>query len=171
MVGGLLSIMARVLTVLIALVAQGMALMSPVCFVRCIGADGHECVELMGQGCHCCDCQSRERSPDVCAVATCGHHHDEEEQNQHEHDAPVGWQSRCEHCSCQHSPLEAGSQVQAKSLTASGVSDMLNVATLPAMLDFVSAVPALENVSLRRSLLRLHESPQLAALATVVLRV
>ena len=171
MVGGLLSIMARWLTVLVALVAQGLALMSPVCFVRCIGADGHQCVELMGQGCHCCDCQSREHAPDVCAVATCGHHHDDEEQNQDEHDAPAGWQVRCEHCTCQHSPLEAGSQVQARSLTSSGVSDMLNVATLPAMLNFVSVVPALENVSLRRSLLRPQESPQLAALATVVLRV
>lgn len=162
--------MARVLAVLIALVAQGMALMSPVCFVRCVGADGHECVELTGLGCHCCDCQSREGSPDVCAVAKCGHHH-EEEQDQDEHDAPVGWQARCEHCSCQHSPLEAGSQVQAKSLTSSGQLQALNVATLPAMLDFVSVVPAFENVSLRRSLLRPQESPHLAALATVVLRV
>ena len=163
--------MGRWLTVLVALVAQGMALMSPVCFVRCIGADGHECVELTGQGCHCCDCQSREHAPDVRAVATCGHHHEDEELNQDEHDAPVGWQARCEHCSCQHSPLEAGSQVQAKSLTSSEVSDILNVATLPAMLDFVSVVQALEKVSLRQSLLRPQESPQLAALATVVLRV
>lgn len=162
--------MVRVLTVLIALVAQGMALASPVCFVRCIGADGHECVELLGQ-CGCCDCQSREHAPEVCAVTTCGHQHDEEEQNHDEHDAPAGWQVRCEHCTCQHSPLEAGSQVQAKSLTSSGVSDMLNVATLPAMLDFVSVVPALENVSLRRSLLRPQESPHLTVLATVILRV
>ena len=101
----------------------------------------------------------------MCAVAKCGHHH-EEEQDQDEHDAPVGWQARCEHCSCQHSPLEAGSQVQARSLTSSGQLQALNVATP----DFVSVVPALENVSLRRSLLRPQESPHLAALATVVLR-
>ena len=55
-VGGSRNIIASVLTVLIALVAQGMALASPVCFVRCVGADGHECVELTGLGCHCCDC-------------------------------------------------------------------------------------------------------------------
>lgn len=161
--------MVRWLTVLIALVAQGMALVSPVCFVRCVGADGHECVELTGQGCHCCDCQSREQTPEVCAVATCGHHH--EDQNQNEHDTPTGWQVLCEHCSCQHSPLNAGAQVQAKSLTSSGQSQVFNVATMPAVLDFVSIVPALENVSLRRSLLRPPESPHLAVVATVVLRV
>ena len=164
--------LARWLTVLIALVAQGMALASPVCFVRCVGADGHECVELTGQGCHCCDCQSREHTPEVCAVATCGHHHEDEDQNQNEHDTPTGWQVRCEHCSCQHSPLEAGSQVRAKSLTSSGQSQVFNVATMPAMLDFVAVVPALEKLSLSASGgLRPHESPHLAVVATVVLRV
>ena len=160
--------MARWLTVLMAMVAQGMALMSPVCFVRCMGADGHQCIELTGQGCHCCDCQSHKGSPEVCVVAKCGHHHEDEQEQDHEHDAPVGWQARCEHCSCQHSPLEAGQQVQSKTLSSYGLSQM---ADFVPTLSFVSAVQALKFASLRPSLLRPQESPQLAALATVVLRV
>ena len=166
--GGRCEIMARVLTVLIALVAQGMVLMSPVCFVRCVGADGHECVELTGQGCQRCDCQERESLPQVCSVAKCCeqcHNHDDEQE------APEGPQIAGQPCSCHHSPLESAPQVQAKSLTSGGPSPVFNVATLPAILNFVSIVQALENVCLRRSLLRPHESPQLAALATVVLRV
>ena len=64
-VGGLRSMMARWLTVLVALVAQGMALMSPVCFVRCVAPNGHECVELTGQDCRCCDCLLLEPSPQL----------------------------------------------------------------------------------------------------------
>ena len=162
--------LARWLTVLIALVAQGSALMSPVCFVRCIGADGQQCVELAGQGCHRCDCQSQERSPEVCAVATCGDHHEDEEQT--EHDAPAGWQVRCEHCSCQHSPLELVPQVQSKSLVSDVLNQALNFAAVPTMLDFDAAIRALENASLSASGgLRPHESPHLAVVATVVLRV
>ena len=161
--------MARWLTVLVALLAQGMALMSPVCFVRCIGADGQQCVELAGRVCHCCDCHSPERSPEVCAVTTCGHHHEDEEQA--EHDAPVGWQVRCEHCSCQHSPLDSAPQVQSKSLSSDGLSQSQIFVPVPIAFDFVAVVRALEKASLQQSLLRPHESPQLAALATVVLRV
>ena len=160
--------MARLLTVLIALVAQGMALMSPVCFVRCVGADGHQCVELTGQGCHCCDCQSQEQAPEVCAVATCGHHHEEE---QDKHDAPVGWQVRCEHCSCQHLPLESAPQVQSKSWASDEVSQSQVFVPAAMTLDLVAVLRGLENAILQRSLLRPHESPHLAVVATVVLRV
>ena len=162
--------MARWLTVLVALVAQGMVLVSPVCFVRCVGADGHQCVELTGQGCHCCDCQSQERSPEVCAVAACGHHHEDEEQD--EQDAPVGWQVRCEHCSCQHSPLNSAPQVLSKSLSSDGLSQFQIFVPVLVTLDFVAVVRALENASLSASGgLRPQESPHLAVVATVVLRV
>lgn len=160
--------MARLLTVLIALVAQGMALMSPVCLVRCVAADGHQCIELTGHGCHCCDCQTHEDQPQVCAVATCGHHHEDEQQQDHKHDAPVGWQVRCEHCTCQHSPLDAGPQVQSKALSSFGLSPLS--AFVPT-LNFAATAQALEIASLRPPLLRPQESPHLAVLATVVLRV
>ncbi|MBC7818787.1 MAG: hypothetical protein IAG10_18000 [Planctomycetaceae bacterium] len=160
--------MARCLTVLVALVAQGMALMSPVCFVRCVSANGHECVELSGQGCQRCDCQERESLPQVCSVAKCCeqcHNHDDEQET------PEGPQIAGQPCSCHHSPLELAPQVQAKSLISGGQSQVFNVVTLPAMLDFVSIVRALENVSLQPSPSRPHESPHLAVMATVVLRV
>lgn len=159
--------MARLLTVLIALVAQGMALMSPVCLVRCVGADGHQCIELAGQGCHCCDCQSHKDSPQVCAVATCGHRHDDEHEHQHEHDAPAGWQVRCEHCSCQHSPLEAGQQVQTKTLSFYGLSATPDFVPT---LNLIATFDAWNFKSFQPPLLRPQESPHLIVMATVVLR-
>ena len=157
--------MARLLTVLIALVAQGTALMSPVCFVRCVGADGHECVELAGNGCERCECQASEPMPEVCAVPTCCNRCRDHEDKQ---EAPVGPQVTEQDCSCQHSPLVSVPQVQSNSLVTEELSQTLDFVTT---LDFVAVVRTLENVSFQRSLLRLHESPQLAVLATVVLRV
>lgn len=165
--------MVRCLTVLVALVAQGMALMSPVCFVRCVSASGQEALELRGRACRCCDFLSCEGMPEVCAIATCGHDH-EHEHDGHRHDeqdAPAGWQVRCEHCSCRHSPLESAPQLRSKSVNLGGVSDMLHVATLPTALDFGSVVRALENENCRPSLFRPQESPHLIVVATVVLRV
>ncbi len=166
--------MARWLTVLVALVAQGMALMSPVCFVRCVGADGRVGLELRGQACRCCDCLSHQGMTEVCAVAKCDHSHEhdhEHDDDQHEQDAPIGWQVHCEHCSCQHSPLESAPQLQSKSLVSGGVADVLHVATLPTTLAFGAVVRALEELKLRPSLLRPQESPHLTVIATVVLRV
>ena len=158
--------MARWLTVLVALVAQGMALMSPVCFVRCVAPNGHECVELTGQDCRCCDCLLPEPLPQLCAVATCGHDHEDEEQA--EPDARNGWQLRCEHCSCHHSPLESIPQVQSKSLVPNLLTHALDFVPIPATLDFQAATRALENAILSGSGgLR----PHLTVLATVVLRV
>lgn len=162
--------MARWLTVLIALLAQGMALASPVCFVRCVAPNGHERVELMGQDCRCCDCPSSVSSPQVCAVVTCGHHQDDEDQP--EHDASMGWQAQCERCSCQHSLLESIPQVQSKSLILDFLSTTLEFVAVSTRLDFDAAIQALGNASLSASGgLRPHESPQLALLATVVFRV
>ncbi len=157
--------MSRWFTVLIALVAQGMALMAPVCFVRCVASNGYECVELAGQGCHCCECRMTEAPPPVCAVATCcgdGHDHDEEQE------APAGPQIASQDCSCLHSPLESAPQLQSKSLASESLLPAFDFVTT---LDFVAVVRALEDASLQRSLLWPQESPQLAVLATVVLRV
>lgn len=169
-IGGRRSSMARCLTVLVALLAQGMSLMSPVCFVRCVAPNGRETVELSGQDCHCCDCQLPEQLPQVCAMATCGHLHDNEEQP--EHDASLRWQVRCEHCSCQHSPLESAPQVPLKSLVSDTLFQAMDFPTVRTTTDFIASIRALENTSLSASgRLRPHEPPQLALLATVVLRV
>ncbi|MBI5758297.1 MAG: hypothetical protein HZA46_07255 [Planctomycetales bacterium] len=158
--------MARWLTVLIALVAQGMALASPVCFVRCVSANGHECVELAGQGCQRCDCQEREPLSQACSVAKCC-----EQCQDHEQQVPDCPQIAEQACSCQHSPLESAPQFQLKSLASSGLSQFLASMPVPTTVDFVATIRALENASLQRVLSRPHESPQLAVLATVVLRV
>ena len=163
-------IMARYFTVLIALVAQGMALMSPVCFVRCVAPGGHECVELASQGCHRCDCPLHDLPREVCAGASCCHHHEVEEQA--ERDAPVEWQVRCEPCACRHSPLDSAPQVQSKSLSSEGQSQSQTSAPALATLDFAALIRALENSSLSVTAgLRPQESPHLTVIATVVLRV
>lgn len=168
--GGLRSIMARWLTVLVALLAQGMALASPVCFVRCVAPNGHERVELMGQDCRCCDCTSSNALPQVCAVVTCGHDHEDEDQS--EHDARLGWQVQCERCSCQHSLLGSIPQVQSKSLVSDFLSTALKFVAVSATLDFDAEIQALENANpFAHGGWKPQESPQLAMLATVVFRV
>ncbi|MCX7422994.1 MAG: hypothetical protein NT013_26150 [Planctomycetia bacterium] len=152
------------MTVLIALVAQGIALMSPVCFVRCVGADGHECVELAGIGCHCGVCETNESLPQLCAVTTCDHFHDDEEQ-----EVPEGWQVRCDECSCQHSVIESVPQTQNKSQVSDALQAWHEVLLALNSFDVVATDSRLDFASL--SLLRPHESPQLALLATVALRV
>ncbi len=160
--------MSRWFTVLIAVVAQSMALMSPVCFVRCVGADGHECVELAGQCCRCCDCRPQDRAPQVCAVATCcdhGNDHDAEQE------VPVGPQIAGQDCSCLHSLLDAIPQTVRKSLSSDVLSGWHDVLLAQTILKAVTDIRVLEDACHQRLLLRPHESPQLAVLATVVLRV
>lgn len=67
--------------------------------------------------------------------------------------------------------MESAPQMQNKSLASDSLIQSLDFMLSPMTLDFVSALRALENAGLQRSLLRPQESPQLAALATVVLRV
>lgn len=160
--------MARWFTVLIAIAAQSMVLMSPVCFVRCVGADGHQCVELAGQGCRCCDCPVSESSPQVCAATTCSDHcHDEDE----EQETPAELQIVAQDCSCQHSPMESAPQNLSKSLVSDVLSAWHDVLWAPMTHSVVAELRALEDANFRRPLLRPQESPHLIVLATVVLRV
>lgn len=157
---------SRWLTVLVALVAQGMALMSPVCLVRCVSPTGHECVELVGQGCQRCECKTNEPLIEVCAVATCcSHCHDDSD----EQEAPVGPQIAGEHCSCQHSLIESAPQVQSKSLASDVLLASHETLLTPTTLVAVAASSGLEFAG--SSLLGPQESPHLIVLATVVLRV
>jgi hypothetical protein len=160
--------MARWFTVLIALVAQGMALMSPECFVRCVDTGGHECVELASPECRCCETPSAESQPQVCVVVTCDRQHDEELE---QHTVAPEWQVRSENCDCEHSPLESAPQLRSRSSPSAGMSQTQVFVPAPMTFGLVAGVRTLDVASLRRSLLRPHESPQLAVLATVVLRV
>lgn len=158
---------SRWFTVLIALLAQGMALMSPLCFVRCYGADGHQCVELAGQDCHCCDGQTAELPPVGAVSACCDRCHDHDEESE----APVGPQVAAQDCSCLHSPMEATPQTVSKSVAAEPSSPLCDVVVAPTMWNAFVDVCDFDEIRLRQWLLRPQESPQLSALATVVLRV
>ncbi|TXT22034.1 MAG: hypothetical protein FD138_3807 [Planctomycetota bacterium] len=156
--------MARWLTVLVALVAQGMALMSPVCLVRCVSPSGHECVELVGQACRCDGCPSQE--PQLCAVAKCcGQCQDQDE----ELESPQGPQIAGQGCSCHRTPMESAPQVRNKSLSSDAVSPWHDVLLAPT--SFAVAVIDSRSDLASLALLRPQESPHLAVLATVVLRV
>ncbi len=160
--------MARWLTVLIALVAQCMALMSPVCFVRCVGPDGHRCVELVGEDCHCGGCAANESPPQVCVVPKCCDHGHEQGEEQ---EAPAGSQIAGHDGTCRHTPMDSVPQVQSKGLASADQSQFQVCTLTPTTLDWLAAVRELDSASLQRTLLRPQESPQLVALATVVLRV
>src|SRR5437870_5792090 len=74
--------MSRWIPVLITLLAQVVAMASPACFVRCTGVDGHVCLELAGQSCHCCETATDDdHKHDGKQVAGCcvGHQHHQRE--------------------------------------------------------------------------------------------
>ncbi len=166
---GSFSIVIRRLTVLIALVAQGMALMSPVCLVRCVSPNGHECVELVGQGCRGCEHVAHE-APQGSAESKCGHHPLECDHG-HEDDRleSVEWKITFEHCACQHSLVEVAPQVQSRIVTTDTLSNVSEVILAPNMLS-TDLVDGRMRVA-RSLLLRPQESPHLTVLAAVVLRV
>lgn len=147
------------LTVLIALLAQGLASMSPACLVRCVAPNGYECVELVGEDCHGCEQGlSKHYEP---PAACCSTHGDAVESD----DAETLLTS-CDGCGCAHSPLDFGPQSEAKSLTAEPL--------LEAQVNCLVVLPIPSGhaaVLDRGNDLRPQVSPHLAVLATVVLRV
>lgn len=151
------------LTVLIALLAQGLASMSPACFVRCVASNGHECIELVGQDCHCGELGLSDH--DHSTVACCSAHHDADDQD----DVETLLSSQTD-CRCSHSLLDFGSQSPAKSVVAEQLSDAQAIwlATLPVTSENVAA---LERAGLSPPQLRPQVSPHLAFSATIVLRV
>lgn len=157
--------MARWLTVLIALVAQGMALMAPVCMVRCVSPAGHECMELIGQDCRCFGCPSDEIPAQEYAVVKgcdCSHHEGGEQEGLTDE------QVVSQDCRCLRTPIELIPQAQPKVFSSFGLPELL--AFVPTM-NFAATIHASDVVCQRSTLIRPHESPQLAVLATVVLRV
>ena len=151
--------MIRRLTVLIALLAQGLALMSPACLVRCVAPNGHECVELVGQDCHGCEQGLSEHGEP--SVTCCSAHSDADSQD----DAETLLTSR-EECGCLHSPLDFGPQSTTKPLTAEQFSEpqAIGMTVLP-------IVPGDAAGLGRADVSPPQISPHLALLATVVLRV
>ena len=151
------------LTVLIALLAQGLASMSPACFVRCVASNGHECIELVGQDCHCGELGLFDHDHSTAACCSAHHHADDQ-------DVVETLLSSQTDCRCSHSLLDFGPQSPAKSLVAEQLSDaqLIWLAALPVTSE---NVVALERAGLSPPLLRPQVSPHLAFLATIVLRV
>ena len=162
-VGDHRSIMVCRLTVLIALLAQGLASMSPACFVRCVASNGHECIELVGQDCHCGELGLFDHDHSTAACCSAHHHADDQ-------DVVETLLSSQTDCRCSHSLLDFGPQSPAKSLVADQLSDaqLIWLAALPVTSE---NVVALERAGLSPPLLRPQVSPHLAFLATIVLRV
>ena len=163
--------MARWPSVLIMLLAQVMALLSPACFVQCVSADGQHRIELTGQSCHCCEVEQNDHKheTDVCrqTVGACCHHDTQDESQQEDASLPSFVQ---DHCSCLHSPIPMVSGVCVKtSFQEIGVNLMSSVAlpTWAADPEFAGPSQRSLQVNLLRPLLDAH----LVALATTVLRV
>ena len=148
-------------TVLIALLAQGLALMSPACFVRCLEPNGHECVELAGQDCHCNEPRLNDHATGTC----CSEHQDADDHDHHE-----ALLSTRHDCGCSHLPLDFGPQSLPKSQIAKQLSDAHAIWLTP--LPVTSENVAITEYSVMSPwLLRRQVSPHLAVLATIVLRV
>lgn len=150
------------LTVLIALLAHGVASMSPSCFVRCVAPSGQVCVELVGDDCHGCE-HSLIDHRQAETVRCSGH---VESDDQAESETRIASHDRC---GCSHSPLDFGPQSRAKPLTYERV--MASPAIWLAVLPISSAsYSALDRASIRAPQVDLRGSLHLTVLATVVLR-
>ncbi len=152
--------------VLLMLLAQVINLVAPVSVIRCIGADGHERLELAGMGCFC-------QAEDVDGETTeCGLHR-ESDCCEHKHDGS----SSCDDvslvvadCSCQHSMADGIDQVVVRSVAEDSVvlAGWAHTA-VPAWSDHSESY--VTTSGLRRCPLRPCVSPHLSVAATTVLRV
>ena len=160
--------MSRWLLVLTTMLAQAVAF--PVCYVQCVGADGHVCLELAGQECHCCEPASAcgqhghtkgccDRHPVACGELT----------SEPQHDEASGVSFSPEGCGCRHSLLETVPAIAVKVSSPTMAAGWLNAAALPAHFCLPVTVVSADTFSSR--------SPQppldsrLVVLATVILRV
>ncbi len=159
--------MRRSIPVFIMLLAQLINSMMPVCFIRCLGADGNERVELAGMDCVGCEMRTDREVPaaDSDHESDCCHHRHE--------DAPATDDPRplvrTENCGCQHSMMDAGDQV----LVRSTIEDLIKLLSFdvlaPCLLPVGTDLAAVNG--LRECSSRPHLSPHLRMLATTVLRV
>jgi hypothetical protein len=159
---GLRSSMVRRWTVLVSLLAQGIALMSPACLLRCVALDEHETIELFGQDCH--GCHEKISPEEPLSAKCCAKPH-------HDHGRPpvAATLNAADDCGCRHSRLDLGPQSVAKPLAAKTwlQNQSLLLAKLPSLCATTDAAVAPRWISRQRPPCW---SPQLELLATVVLR-
>src|SRR5712691_11060199 len=164
--------MSRWIPVLITLLAQVVAMASPACFVRCTGVDGHVCLELAGQSCHCCEMATDvddEHDGKPLAGCCAGHkYHQHESQDR----CSTIVLSRCDDCGCQHSMIESSLAVARKSISqtleSQRIADFATVLTACFSPDSLDVSP---QVGFQDCPLRPHVSAHLTLLSMVVLRV
>ena len=160
--------MRRSIPIFVMLLAQVINSMMPVCVIRCIGADGQQCVEIAGMDCTGCELPTEQDELPTADAAVesgcCQHHHE---------DAPAGDDPQAlvstVDCDCRHSMMDVEDQVLARSTIDDSIK-LLNVAVLAPCLSEVGTDRAAVN-GLRPCPSRLHRSPHLLMLATTVLRV
>jgi hypothetical protein len=163
--------MSRRFSVLITLLAQAMLLLSPTCFVQCVGADGHRCLELAGQSCHCCEARmsdhDHEHESTGCphAAGTCCHY--EQTSELPADDLLPNWVQ--DDCGCLHSRVPVASGVPVKNSAQTIDVNWLSSVALSAWI--MPAVVVRAERGLQVNLLRPLPDPHLVALATSVLRV
>lgn len=160
--------MRRLFPFFILLLAQIINLMIPIGFVRCVGVDGSECVELAGVGCFRCPDEAELAVAESTELAhsdsgCCKHHHCDSS-------AIVEVELIAEDCGCQHSMMDPSDQIVARSV----IDDSLRVAcTEPLLSDYWSAHRQIAPLvfGLRQFLLRPCVSPHLSVVTVTVLRV
>ena len=161
--------MTRRFSVLITMLAQAMLLLSPTCFVQCVGADGHRCLELAGQGCHCCEAELSDHEHDstACehAAGSCCDHAQPIDLTT---DA-VLLSSVPDHCGCLHSAVPVASGVQVKTSAQAIDVGLINSVAFSAW--SVPVVVGQTERGFQVNLLRPILDPHFVALPTSVMRV
>ncbi len=151
--------------VLLMLLAQVINLVAPVSVIRCIGADGQECLELAGMGCFCCDDSDLESHEcDVhCESGCCDHEHQD---SPREGDGAL----LVADCGCQHSMADGVDQIVVRSILEDSVllADWSHAAA-PEWNNQPEG--CVTNSGLRRCPLRPCVSPHLSVAAITVMRV
>jgi len=153
--------------VLFALLAQGMAMASPLSFVRCARADGEQRLELSTTGCDCCGCKTH------CHQDSCESH---DHSDDHHHDGAEGpadcddpaMAVGCAGSCCVHSLVEPTPQVRSR--TASELA-VCSPGLMPCGLVDVFACRMPSLADFRSDLQRPQKSPHLIAASVIVLRV
>lgn len=164
--------MCRKLSILLMLLAQAIATIAPVGLVRCVAADGHECIEIVGQECHCCPLSESHEDVDHEAESACCRHCSEEDEachsTAHDKHESVSVAVNGADCGCDHTPCEID-QFHAASQQVDLVAQWTTFVGLNGTC-FDQGRPV-EQFCLRDIPLRPSRSPHLIVVATTVLRV
>lgn len=159
-------IMVGRVTVLFALLAQGMAITSSMSFVHCLRADGEQRLELATIGCRCCGCGSDEHQHESCESHE-DHHHQHRGKRCPQPSSPPIPELTCLRVCCVHSAVEQAPQLRNRITSDLSVLwPSMTIALSPAHVEAIR-----RSSHDFRPLLQPAESPHLIAASVIVLRV